>query len=149
MNRAIQIVLISTVACLGADPDKAATKELTALIDSLPAREQLVADVALFKDAAPPNEKQREATERLKKAKDGFERLKALLRIGTSVFDYPGLIALTRPRHSDFDNRYEMLLGIPPGWNWNQPQGTNPDEYRITFDGRGNITAIDSVLYRH
>ena len=149
MNRAILPFLISAAVCLGADPDKATTKEVTDLIHSLPAREQLAADVALFKDSAPPNEKQHDATERLEKAAAGFKRLRASLRPGTSVFDYPGLIALTRPIHNDFDNRYSMVIGIPPGWNWNQPQGTNPDEYRIAFDGRGIITAIDPVIYRH
>jgi hypothetical protein len=149
MNRAILFFLILAVSCFGAEPDKATTKDLTDLISSLPVREQLVADVSLFKNAAPPNEKQSEATERLKKAKDGFERLKPLLRTGTSVFDYPGLIALARPRHDDLDNTYEMLLGIPPGWNWNHPQGTNPGEYRITFDRRGIITAIEPVIYKH
>ena len=113
-------------------------------------REQLVADVALFRgDVAPLNQQQREATERLKKAIEGFKRLKALLQVGASVFDYPGLIALERPRHDDAENKYSMVLGIPPGWNWNQPQGINPNEFRITFDGRGFITAIAPVLYRH
>ena len=147
-NRAILFSLLLAITPVGAEPDKSATKELSDLIHGLPVREQLIADVALFKETAAPSKRHPEAAERLSKAKDGFARLKSLLRTGASVFDYPGLIALTRLRHSAFDNRYQMLLGIPPGWNWNQPQGTNPDEYKITFDDHGIITAIEPVIYK-
>jgi hypothetical protein len=145
MKRTILAFLILVTPCLA---DDAESREMRELIHNLPAREQLVDDVALFRKPAPPNEQQRTAGDRLKKAQEGFQRLKIALRAGTSVFEYPGLIALARPRHSDFDNRYSIVLGIPPGWNWDQPQGTNPDEYRISFDGHGVITAVDPVIYK-
>ena len=149
MNRAILIFLISAIACLAGDPEHAALKQLRDFIHSLPAREQVVADVAVFRQGTPTAEQKRDATGRLKTAKEGFDRLKTLLRPGTSVFDYPGLIALARPRHSEADNKYELVLGIPPGWNWTHEQGTNENEYEVVFDSRGLITELRPVIYKH
>jgi hypothetical protein len=146
MKRMLLAYLISCVACFAGDSD---SRQLSDLIHSLPAREHLIADVSLCAVSNPPSDQKREATERLKKAQEGFKRLRTLLHTATSVFDYPGLIALARPYHSDFDDRYSMVLGIPPGWSWSHPQGANPDEYRITFNGRGTIIEIQPVIYKH
>jgi len=147
--RALLVLLISVTTSFAGDFDHAAFKQLRDFIHTLPARERVVADVALFRSGPSTEAQKREATERLKKAKEGFDRLKTLVRVGTSVFDYPGLIALARPRHSETDNTYSIVLGIPPGWNWTHEQGTNENEYEIFFDNRGLITELRPVIYRH
>jgi len=147
--RALLVLLISVTTSFAGDFDHAAFKQLRDFIHTLPARERVVADVALFRGGPSTEAQKQEATERLKKAKEGFDRLKTLIRIGTSVFDYPGLIALARPRHSEADNTYSIVLGIPPGWNWTHEQGTNENEYEIFFDNHGLITELRPVIYRH
>jgi hypothetical protein len=149
MKHAILALLVSITAAFAGDFDHAAYKQLRDFIHSLAPREIVSADVAVFRGGTPTELQKREATERLKKAKDGFERLKTLLRIGTSVFDYPGLLALARPRHLEADNKYSLVLGIPPGWNWMHEQGTNENEYEIIFDNRGIITDLRPVIYKH
>jgi len=127
----------------------AASKELRELITSLPPRESVVADVALFRDGTSKTDPRRpDAEKRLVKAKAGFARLRALLHPGTPVFDYPGLLALARPRYNDTANTYSMLLGISPGWNWDMPQGVNPDEFEVIIDSHGIITGVREVLYK-
>ncbi len=149
MKHVFLAFLVSVTTSFGGDFEHAAYKQLRDFIHSLPARENVVADVALFRGGKPTEEQKLMATERLKKAKDGFERLKTLLRVSTSVFDYPGLLALARPRHIESDNKYSMTLGIPPGWNWKHEQGTNENEYEIIFDHRGIITELRPVIYKH
>ncbi|MEO5916039.1 MAG: hypothetical protein ABIS50_17520 [Luteolibacter sp.] len=149
MKHAFLAFLISVTASFGGDFEHAAFKQLRDFIHSLPARENVIADVALFQGGIPTQEQKRDAEDRLKKAKDGFEHLKTLLRVGTSIFDYPGLLALARPRHAVADNNYSMTLGIPPGWNWNHEQGTNENEYEVIFDNRGIITELRPVIYKH
>ena len=149
MKHAFLIFLFSVTVSFGGDFEHAAYKQLRDFIHSLPPRENVVADVALFRGGTPTEKQKLEAAERLKKAKDGFEHLKTLLRIGTSVFDYPGLLALARPRHIESDNKYSMIVGIPPGWNWIHEQGTNENEYEIIFDNRGIISELRPVIYKH
>lgn len=149
MHRAVLTFLISAVTCFAGDPEHALFKQLRDIIHSLPTREQVVADVAIFRQATPTAEQKRDATERLKNAKEGFDRLKTLLRPSTSIFDYPGLLALARPNHSEADNKYSLVLGIPPGWNWTHEQGTNENEYQVIFDSRGIITELRPVIYKH
>ncbi len=148
MKIAFLAFLVSITVCFGGDFELAAYKQLRDFIQSLPPRENVVADVDLFQNGST-KESVRGAAERLTKAKDGFKHLKTLLLIGKSVFDYPGLLALARPRHLERDNKYSMTLGIPPGWNWNHEQGTNENEYEIIFDGRGIITELRPVIYKH
>ena len=147
MNQIILAFLISAVLCLGEDSKKPTSKELGDLIQSLPTREEVVADVDIYRDSDLPVEKRREATERLRKAKEGFDHLRTLLLKDRSVFGYPGLLALARPIYNDAKKTYSILLGIPPPYNLHS-QGINPEEFRVVFDGRGIITAIEIVYYR-
>ena len=101
MNRAVLILLISAAACFGGEPEGVGFKQLSDFIHSLPTREQVVTDVAVFRQGNPTAEQKRDAAERLTKAKEGFDRLKTLLQPTKSVFDYPGLLALARPAHSE------------------------------------------------
>ncbi len=106
-------------------------------------------DVALFRnEPALQDEKHREAAKRLQAADSGFTRLKALLRPGTSVFDYPGLLALAQPSHRRGGDTYSVVLGIPPGWSWHHEQGINSSEFELTFDHRGVILKVGPVIYR-
>jgi hypothetical protein len=129
----------------------AETKEAADLIGTLPTRERVVAEVALFKgkDVAALDERQREANESLTKALEGFARLKTLLQPKTSVFDYPGLLGLARIKYNEGAERYSFILGVTPGWKWAQPEGTNPQEFEVFFDNHGTITEIKAVRYKH
>ena len=148
MNRAILLFLIATLTCFAADPEQATPSELRDLIRGLPTRDRVVADVALYKSSLPGSAQQREAVERLKKAKEGFDRLKTFLRPGTSFSTLPGIFTLA-PHHRSDDGTVSMVLGIPPGWNWRRGQGNNENEYDIIFDSKGVILELRDVVYKH
>lgn len=86
----------------------------------------------------------------LKAAETAVQQLRKLIRPGTSVFAYPGLLARGDLR---FDPApvpsYILHIGIPPGWNWDHEQGVNENEYEIVFDERGIITELRPIVYRH
>ena len=147
MKTATLTLMVSALTCLAGDPDQKSLDEKSALIHSLPSREQLLSDMALARDIGSATAMHDKAIERLKNAQEGFERLKSILHPGDSVFDYPGLIALGRMKHNADENHYSIVLGIPPGWNWKHAQGTNRYEYIISFDGHGTITGITFVFY--
>ena len=71
-------------------------------------------------------------------------KIRALIKPGTSIFDYPGLLAagsitdyreLRRITDDKTEYRYEFYLGVFLG-----PQGTAPSEFRLIFNEKGIIT---------
>lgn len=148
MKQAIFALLLSGAICLAGDREQSAFKQMQGLIHSLPRFEQVQADFALTHYQAPASEKKREANARLDKAKEGFKRLRSLLRVGTSIFDYPGLLALSRPRYIEFENKYAMALGIPSEDLRANGQGTEPDKFEVIFDNRGTITEVRPIIVK-
>ncbi len=135
-------LFLSVVSCLAGESEQATPKQIQDLIGSLPSFERIQEDFALTDYTAPANDKQREANARLKKASEGFQRLRSLLRVGTSVFDYPGLLALSRTRYIEFDHKYAMALGVPSDEVRANGEGLQKDMFDLVFDDRGIITAI-------
>jgi len=146
MKQVVLALLLSVVNCLAGDSNQATSKQIQDLIHSLPGFEQVQEDFALTDYTAPADGKQREANARLKKALEGFKRLRSLLRVGTSIFDYPGLLALSPSRYIEFDNKYAMALGIPSDAVRANGQGTEEDMFDVIFDDRGIITEIRPIV---
>jgi hypothetical protein len=149
MNRALLLTLVAAATALAANPEQGEQQKLRALILSLPPREHLIEDVKTYERTAATADEKREAVERLEKAKQGFDQLKPFLRPGTSVLDYPGLLALARPHYTGYENTYYLLLGIPPGWNYPHEEGNNKSEYKVFFDSRGVITELTPSIYKN
>ena len=148
MKTAIAALLFAALGCFAAEPEIAPPDEIRALIRSLPARDRVQAYVQVFKDSAAGSAQQRAVVERLSLAKEGFDRLKTLIRPGMSLTAFPGILALA-PRHDADENRYSMILGIPPGWNWRRGQGENENEYDIVYDSHLTIIELRPVIYKH
>lgn len=87
-----------------------------------------------------------EAEAILKKALDAFNQLRTTLKAGTSVFDYPGILALGKLTFSGAHGSYQLELGLPPRFEWNHEVITHPDAFQITFDSKGMITQIEPII---
>jgi hypothetical protein len=145
MKQVVLALLLSAVNCLAGDSEQATSKQIQDLIHGLPGSEQVQEDFALSGDTTLANEKQSGARARLKKAAEGFKRLRSLLRVGASVFDYPGLLALSPSRYIEFDHKYAMALGIPSEEVRANGEGPQVDMFDVIFDDRGIITEIRPV----
>ena len=111
--------------------------ELAKLIQSLPPQE----------DIKSPRLKELNEAERadfLERAVVGYNELYQQLRRGASVFDYPGLLALTRVVHSTRDGDQQIRVGVPY-FHQRDPQD-RLRQYVITFDRQGIILEIRPLL---
>ena len=145
MKQVVLALLLSAVNCIAGDSEQFTSKQILDLIHSLPGYEQIEKDFALTGDTTQANGEQSEARARLKKAAEGFNRLRSLLRVGTSVFDYPGLLALSPSRYIEFDHKYAIMLGIPSEEVRANGEGPEENAFDVIFDNRGIITEIQPV----
>ncbi|MDB6118776.1 MAG: hypothetical protein JWO08_2557 [Verrucomicrobiaceae bacterium] len=157
-------LLLIWIPPLGLRAAEPAKQGLAEIIASIPTRSSLEASIRdLDRGSSRPSVVPRdgepvvptlvsreEATAILRKAQNAFNQLRTTLKVGTSIFDYPGILALGTPAFSGGANgNYRLKLGIPPGWAWAQEQGANPDEFSVDFDSKGVITQIAPVVYKH
>ena len=77
-----------------------------------------------------------------------LKQLRNLLKPGTSVFSYPGLLSKGRISYDgkvgDFE-KYRLYMGIPPG----RGEGIGETDFEVVFDEKGLIHEIKSVDWKH
>ena len=84
-----------------------------------------------------------EAERAIAKAKEIVPKLRKLLVVGRSVFDYPGLLARGEITWSALS--YDLYIGVYLRPN----QGRGPYDFRVTFDAKGVILSVEDVVWKH
>lgn len=81
------------------------------------------------------------ARERIKKAKVAVNKLHATIKVGKSIFDYPGLLARGFLRYQNMDNYRYYILSVSAA-DEGRVGVTDPNGFVVHFDDLGRIIAI-------
>lgn len=80
----------------------------------------------------------------VERAKVNLPKLRKLLRPGTSVFEYPGLLAHGKISYNEYSKTYNCYIGL-----YLLPhEGVEPYDFYLTFDSRGQITAVENAVHK-
>ena len=140
------LTLVVTVRCGAQEADKSKAEFVRLLKDTAPTETLLESKKLLNQPGAETKREVVEhARERLEKAKRSIPEIRKLIIVGTSVFDYPGLLAHGHITYHEYsDSGYELYFGYWSGGS----QGTEPNDFRVIFNGKGVITAVESVIWK-
>jgi len=141
--RAIVLLLVALVFCSHAQAQNPAKAAFTQLLDDIPPTEALRRDAALVQrpEAAPNKQDVEDAQKRLAKAKIAIPKLRKLITVGSSVFDYPGLLAHGR---ITYGAGYRLYFGA----YFSGAEGHGPYDFNVVFNDTGIITAVDDVRWK-
>jgi len=78
-------------------------------------------------------------------AKNIVPKLRDLIQIGKSIFDYPGLITKGPIRYDSDKKKYTIHIGV----YLSNHEGQGNTDFILTFDERGIIERTDKVIYKH
>lgn len=146
------LVFAICAAVMRAAPGKAEAEKLLAQLPSYRA----LADARAMVVPGPAGESPREAvgksgealafaTAQIERAKEVIPKLRPLLTVRSSVFDYPGLLACGEVHWLDYAREYEVRLGV-----YLRPtEGRGPYDFKVTFDEKGTITSVTDIVWKH
>lgn len=131
------------------------SKEVEQLLAGLPSQAELrqYYELSLSADATANPADKANATEQLKKFREGTAKLRKLLKVGTSIFAYPGLLAhgdisyleisggFFSPSPTPSKHGYRLFVGLPV-------RRTTPYDFEILFGNDGVISAINQVSWK-
>jgi hypothetical protein len=123
------------------------SKDAAALLAQLPSQATLhwARDAVLAnRPTKPTDEDVRQASECIATIKKVIPQLRPLIRPGTSVFDYPGLLVHGDLSWSEFLKQYQIVVGI----YLSQEQGIGSFDFAIDFDAKGQILKVDKVIHK-
>jgi len=133
----------------------ATTNELEELIRSLPNADFLPAKYRLPDGIEPmistPKGKEaavKQYRKNVAELADSYLKLKSHLIKGESVLTYPGLLSKGDIEYDENSKQYHIILGIYDRIEHAGSQGVF-GPYRLTFDSKGVIIAIEDVVYKH
>lgn len=152
-SRALAFSLICLVSApLRAEIPAEEKKEAAALIQELPVQgtirqyDQLTRPGSAGKGTA---EEQKLAEEQLAKVREIVPKLRKLIKPGTSIFDYPGLLSLGPPAyHPPMGEAAPENYQLHVGYNSAHMQGVFPHDFNVEFDGKGIIVAVKDVVWK-
>ena len=81
----------------------------------------------------------------IEKTKEIIPKVRSLIAVGSSVFDYPGLIAHGDISWSEDMQEYEIYLGVFLLGD----QGKGPYDFKVITDAKGIITSVKDVVWKH
>jgi len=151
MRTFLPFILALAAAPLMAGDVRSDAVEAEKLLQELPrqsvlsaARDLIVGNVfpEPARGKATPEEKE-EARLAIETAKTIVPKLRKLLVTGRSVFDYPGL--LSRGTITWSGSEYDLYLGV----YLRRDQGQGIYDFRLTFDAKGKILAVEDVIWKH
>ncbi|QQS06933.1 MAG: hypothetical protein IPK50_08555 [Fibrobacterota bacterium] len=146
------LVFLSSIPC--AKPiDKPSRKEILNIIEQIPRQEEIARYRALLspeveasvRTATTKAEDLEQAAEGMENLKSAIPKLRKLLIVGSSIFDYPGLLSRGLISYDESGDTYRMYIGA----YFRDHEGSGPYDFQIFFDRLGKITAVKSVLYKH
>ena len=156
--------LILVVAVLVATPclaqqatkpkDDSPREQIRRLLDDLPPQRALSRYQALVKhpETAKSQDELKRAREQVKLAQERIPKIRALIKPGTSIFDYPGLLAagtieymvLRELPGGTFEHSYQLYLGV-----FLADEFTQPWDFHVFINEKGIITEVKSVDWKH
>jgi hypothetical protein len=134
------------------------------ILDKMPSQKEFESALALERwvKIAPSEKELKEAWSTMDKVKAAIPRLLETLKVGASVFDYPGLLAHGKITYCAVDfhrnhpqggqpvpsnhKRGETELGYELYFGWApREQGTYPTDMAVYFDAKGVILSVEKV----
>ncbi|MBK8803227.1 MAG: hypothetical protein IPN71_14455 [Fibrobacteres bacterium] len=154
-QKAISLLLIagSTSILWAKSTEKPNRKELAGIIEQIPRQE----DISHYRALISPEKKTpvltayekdadlKQATEGIENLKIAIPKLRNLLIVGASVFDYPGLLSRGVISYDENGDIYCMYVGA----YFRKHEGSGPYDFRLFFDRMGKITAVETVVYKN
>lgn len=156
MKPTVIAVLLSAILAFytRAEPPDPVKKEFVDLAENLAPADSLLRWNALVEhpETAESKEAVEAARQRLAAAKASIPKIRKLIKPGTSVFDYPGLLALGRITTSGiyFSSKaspkynYDLYLGAHFGGG----EGIHAYDFTVTFNEQGIIAAVKNVDWK-
>jgi hypothetical protein len=149
------VVLMMFAGGVSAAEDDARLREVARLLREIPTPARLDACKRLLLPAgtetgarsqteAQQTAEREQAKATLERAKAAIPALRKLLKPGTSVFDYPGLLAHGAISYDEHTKTYESYMGFYP----RQLEGREPYDFLIVFDSTGQILAVHDVTHK-
>lgn len=139
------LLLMLTVS-LHAEPQEPTKEALIRLIAAIPSDEELLRDndLMLHPEKARNEKEAFAAKERLVKAHKAIGELQKLIRLGSSVLDYPGLLANRRIRYTPSGWGYSFYVGTQLTNAEGEPvtRSDKTDRFNVVFDDAGIITMV-------
>lgn len=140
--------------CVNAEPPDAKKVEFVDLSEMLYSTELLnsMYDEVQHPDKAKSEDDLETTRKRLERAKDSILKIRKLIKKGTSVFDYPGLLSLGKIKNygiyseSKISAHYTYVLYI--GAHFGTEEGVGDYDFNIVFNEKGIITAVESVDWK-
>ena len=153
----IVAVLVSVPCFVGQTTkpgDDSPREQMRRLLDDLPPQRALSRYQGLVKhpETARDAAELEFAREKVKLAQERIPKIRALIKPGRSIFDYPGLLAagsieyvfLQRLPDGTYERGYQLYLGVFLGDEYTQPW-----DFHIIFNEAGVVTAVKSVDWKH
>lgn len=82
----------------------------------------------------------------MEQVKETIPKLKSMIKVGHSVFEYPGLLSRGRISYDALDrkNPYSMYIGVYLRGH----EGSEPYDFEITFSPKGIINSVKPVVWK-
>ena len=151
MKRSLLVMAVfaaAVTAAHAANPEDRAAELLARLPSQRmlrEARDRLVLSWAAFPEPIHKNAAELEQARRIVGlAKEVVPQLRPLIRPGASVFDYRGLLAHGDISWDETSNEYRLYIGV----YLKGDQGRQPYDFRITFDAKGKVIAVEDVVWK-
>jgi hypothetical protein len=129
------------------EPSQAERKELARLIDEIPSPGDLRLVYDTIRNKESPPHTIVDAQSKVAKAKESVLKLRKLLKVGTNIFDYPGLITKAHPSYyTNFltGGQYTLHISVGSGG-----EGViSPYEFGLHLDDKGQITELYDIVYK-
>jgi len=126
------------------------TEDIKSIIQSLPRQENISHfKKALLKENDNLSEKGKEtelkiANSYIEKIKIAVPKLRKLIKVGTSVFNYPGLLSKGYVSYHEYSKEYEIYIGVYLLTH----EGSGPYDMQIFFNQNGIIERVETVVWK-
>lgn len=138
-----------TLPLFGEEAGEASKENIAKLIDELEPASVLREKRRITRGEQPPeynDQDKKHAAETIDKAKEIVPRLRKLLKVGSSIFDYPGLLSKGDIRFNSNEKTYGLYVGV--SFVRAGGQGSSPYAFTVHFDDKGKILDIADVVWK-
>ena len=131
-------------------------KQMEQLLDDLPGQSDLTRYQALVThpETAKDSGELDRARKKVQLAQERIPKIRALIKVGTSVFDYPGLLAAGRLHYDalrelpdrTFEFDYIIYFGV---FVESRGEGVGASDFEAVINEKGIITEVRNVRWLH
>jgi hypothetical protein len=127
-------------------PSELDQEALVQLIKQVPSPANLRTYREMIQDKSRPD-RGAFAREQLAKGRESVPKLRKLIKIGSNIFTYPGLLARGSATYDHSGTRGKYTLVISASLNGAEGRSL-PYEFRLEFDDTGTITNLEDIVYK-